>query len=62
MGIEAVITLMEMSDETIPAQVITLAGSNISRAPLMECVDRTKSVARAMDDKNWDLAVALRGR
>lgn len=28
----------------------------------MECVERTQAVAKAMSEKNWDLAVQLRGR
>lgn len=28
----------------------------------MECVERTQAVAKAMADKNWDMAVQLRGR
>lgn len=28
----------------------------------MECVERTQAVAKAMAEKNWDLAVQLRGR
>ena len=32
------------------------------RVPLMECVRRTKAVQKAMDTKDFDLAVKLRGR
>lgn len=28
----------------------------------MECVERTKAVAKAMSEKKWELAVQLRGR
>lgn len=28
----------------------------------MECVERTQAVAKAMHEKNWELAVQLRGR
>jgi len=28
----------------------------------MECVRKTQDVAKAMDAKNWELAVQLRGR
>ena len=28
----------------------------------MECVEKTKEVTRAMENKDWDLAVQLRGR
>ncbi|KAI8438523.1 hypothetical protein MSG28_011000 [Choristoneura fumiferana] len=61
MGAEAVMALMEATPET-EACVVTLDGNQAVRLPLMECVRRTKAVAQAMADKNWDLAVQLRGR
>ncbi|XP_047536393.1 ATP-dependent 6-phosphofructokinase isoform X3 [Vanessa atalanta] len=61
MGAEAVMALMEATPETEPC-VVTLDGNQAVRLPLMECVRRTKAVAQAMADKNWDLAVQLRGR
>lgn len=30
--------------------------------PLMECVERTQAVAKAMSEKQFELAVELRGR
>lgn len=32
------------------------------RVPLMECVERTQAVAKAMAQKQFELAVELRGR
>ncbi|XP_034836312.1 ATP-dependent 6-phosphofructokinase isoform X3 [Maniola hyperantus] len=61
MGAEAVMALMEATPET-EACVVTLDGNQAVRLPLMECVRRTKAVAQAMADKNWDLAVQMRGR
>ncbi|XP_011171288.1 ATP-dependent 6-phosphofructokinase isoform X1 [Solenopsis invicta] len=61
MGAEAVMALMEATPDT-EACVITLDGNQAVRLPLMECVRRTKAVAQAMADKNWDLAVQLRGK
>ncbi|XP_076630545.1 ATP-dependent 6-phosphofructokinase isoform X3 [Colletes latitarsis] len=61
MGAEAVMTLMEATPGT-EACVVTLDGNQAVRLPLMECVRRTKAVAQAMADKNWDLAVQLRGK
>ncbi|XP_039752376.1 ATP-dependent 6-phosphofructokinase isoform X3 [Pararge aegeria] len=61
MGAEAVMALMEATPET-ESCVVTLDGNQAVRLPLMECVRRTKAVAQAMADKNWDLAVQLRGR
>ncbi|KMQ98444.1 6-phosphofructokinase-like isoform 2 protein [Lasius niger] len=61
MGAEAVMALMEATPDT-EACVVTLDGNQAVRLPLMECVRRTKAVAEAMANKNWDLAVHLRGK
>lgn len=61
MGAEAVMALMDATPDT-EACVVTLDGNQAVRLPLMECVRRTKAVAKAMADKNWDLAVQLRGK
>ncbi|XP_043521112.1 ATP-dependent 6-phosphofructokinase isoform X1 [Frieseomelitta varia] len=61
MGAEAVMALMEAKPDT-EACVVTLDGNQAVRLPLMECVRRTKAVAQAMADRNWDLAVQLRGK
>lgn len=61
MGAEAVMALMEAEGEA-EACVVTLDGNQAVRLPLMECVRRTKAVAEAMSQKNWDLAVQLRGK
>ncbi|XP_026299037.1 ATP-dependent 6-phosphofructokinase isoform X4 [Apis mellifera] len=61
MGAEAVMALMEAKPDT-EACVVTLNGNQAVRLPLMECVRRTKGVAKAMADKNWNLAVQLRGK
>ncbi|XP_068967193.1 ATP-dependent 6-phosphofructokinase isoform X1 [Bombus flavifrons] len=61
MGAEAVMALMEAKPDT-EACVVTLDGNQAVRLPLMECVRRTKAVAQAMADKNWELAVKLRGK
>ncbi|KAG8042523.1 hypothetical protein G9C98_005157 [Cotesia typhae] len=61
MGAEAVMALMEATSNT-EACVVTLDGNQAVRLPLMDCVNRTKAVAQAMADKNWDLAVQLRGK
>ncbi|CAL7942870.1 unnamed protein product [Xylocopa violacea] len=61
MGAEAVMALMEATPDT-EACVVTLDGNQAVRLPLMECVRRTKAVAQAMADKNWDLSVQLRGK
>ncbi|XP_050525018.1 ATP-dependent 6-phosphofructokinase isoform X2 [Daktulosphaira vitifoliae] len=61
MGAEAVMALMEATPET-EACVVSLDGNQAVRLPLMECVEKTKAVAKAMADKQWELAVQLRGR
>ncbi|CAH1405267.1 unnamed protein product [Nezara viridula] len=61
MGAEAVIALMDATPNS-EAIVVSLNGNQAVRVPLMKCVDRTLGVAKAMQDKDWDLAVELRGR
>uniref|UniRef100_A0A1B6DHL7 ATP-dependent 6-phosphofructokinase n=4 Tax=Clastoptera arizonana TaxID=38151 RepID=A0A1B6DHL7_9HEMI len=61
MGAEAVMALMEATPDT-EACVVSLDGNQAVRLPLMECVEKTKAVAKAMADKQWELAVQLRGR
>ncbi|XP_037954823.1 ATP-dependent 6-phosphofructokinase isoform X3 [Teleopsis dalmanni] len=61
MGAEATLALMEATPDTVPV-VVSLDGNQAVRVPLMECVERTKAVAAAMAEKNWELAVKLRGR
>lgn len=45
MGAEAVMALMEASDDSEPC-VISLDGNQAVRLPLMDCVKRTKAVAQ----------------
>jgi len=61
MGAEAVNALMEATPGT-EACVVSLIGTNAVRLPLMACVAKTQAVTKAMAEKNWDLAVKLRGR
>ncbi|XP_076438032.1 ATP-dependent 6-phosphofructokinase-like isoform X2 [Babylonia areolata] len=61
MGAEAVLALMDATPET-PACVVSLEGNQTVRVPLMECVNRTKDVQKAMDQGNFEEAVRLRGR
>lgn len=67
MGAEAVLTLLDsqslVQDTTpSPPMVISLEGNQIVRLPLMECVRLTQSVNAALEEKNWDLALKLRGQ
>ncbi|XP_040295281.1 ATP-dependent 6-phosphofructokinase, liver type [Bufo bufo] len=61
MGMEAVIALMEANADT-PACVVSLSGNQSVRLPLMECVEVTKDVQKAMKDKKFEEAIQLRGR
>ncbi|XP_043916524.1 ATP-dependent 6-phosphofructokinase, liver type isoform X2 [Protopterus annectens] len=61
MGVEAVIALLEATPDT-PACVVSLSGNQAVRLPLMECVQMTKEVQKAMDEKRFAEAVQLRGR
>ncbi|XP_069010749.1 ATP-dependent 6-phosphofructokinase, liver type [Embiotoca jacksoni] len=60
LGVEAMVALMEASPDT-PACVIGLSGNHAVRLPLMECVEMTKLVQTAMNEKRFDEAVKLRG-
>uniref|UniRef100_A0A6Q2YQT2 ATP-dependent 6-phosphofructokinase n=1 Tax=Esox lucius TaxID=8010 RepID=A0A6Q2YQT2_ESOLU len=60
MGVEAVVALLEATPET-PACVIGLSGNQAIRLPMMECVEMTKEVQKAMNEKRFDEAIQLRG-
>ncbi|KAH9408733.1 hypothetical protein TYRP_011001 [Tyrophagus putrescentiae] len=60
MGAEAVLALLEATPDS-QACVVSLDGNQAVRVPLMQCVERTKSVAAAMLEKKWEDAVKLRG-
>uniref|UniRef100_F6PZE7 ATP-dependent 6-phosphofructokinase n=1 Tax=Ciona intestinalis TaxID=7719 RepID=F6PZE7_CIOIN len=61
MGAEAVLALLEATPET-PAYVVSLDGNQAVRVPLMECVEKTKEVTKALAEKDFDRAASLRGR
>ncbi|KAK6471210.1 ATP-dependent 6-phosphofructokinase [Huso huso] len=61
MGVEAVMALLDATPET-PACVVSLSGNQAIRLPLMECVQVTKDVTRAMAEGRFDDAIKLRGR
>ncbi|XP_028289649.1 ATP-dependent 6-phosphofructokinase, platelet type-like isoform X4 [Gouania willdenowi] len=61
MGVEAVLALLETTANT-PACVVSLCGNQSVRLPLMECVQMTQEVQKAMDNKRFEDAVKLRGR
>uniref|UniRef100_A0A9L0RZY5 ATP-dependent 6-phosphofructokinase n=1 Tax=Equus caballus TaxID=9796 RepID=A0A9L0RZY5_HORSE len=61
MGVEAVMALLEATPDT-PACVVSLSGNQAVRLPLMECVQVTKDVTKAMAERKFDEAMKLRGR
>nr|XP_040133177.1 ATP-dependent 6-phosphofructokinase, platelet type isoform X4 [Ictidomys tridecemlineatus] len=61
MGVEAVVALLEATPET-PACVVSLSGNQAVRLPLVECVQMTQDVQKAMDERRFKDAVRLRGR
>ncbi|XP_038611919.1 ATP-dependent 6-phosphofructokinase, platelet type isoform X3 [Tachyglossus aculeatus] len=61
MGVEAVLALLEATPVT-PACVVSLCGNQAVRLPLMECVQMTQAVQKAMDERRFNEAVELRGR
>ncbi|NXQ58846.1 PFKAP protein, partial [Anthoscopus minutus] len=61
MGVEAVLALLEATPDT-PACVVSLSGNQSVRLPLMECVQMTQEVQKAMDEGRFLEAVRLRGR
>ncbi|KAL5013131.1 hypothetical protein ScPMuIL_007401 [Solemya velum] len=61
MGAEAVLALMDATPNT-PACVVSLDGNQTVRVPLMQCVERTQNVKSAMDKKDFEEAVRLRGK
>lgn len=58
-GVEAVKAILEATPET-PTPVITIRENKIERSPLMETVALTKSVAKAIEAKDFDKAMDLR--
>ncbi|XP_073710853.1 ATP-dependent 6-phosphofructokinase, liver type [Misgurnus anguillicaudatus] len=61
LGVEAVVALLE-ADPNTPACVIGLSGNQAVRLPLIEAVEMTKEVQRAMNEKRFEEAIQLRGR
>ena len=61
MGAEAVLALMDATPTT-PAAVVSLDGNAAVRVPLLDCVQKTQAVSKAMNEKDWELAVTLRGK
>jgi 6-phosphofructokinase 1 len=60
LGHAAVETLINSNAESEP-QLIGLRGNRITASPLMENVEKTQSVAKAVAEQNYEQAMALRG-
>lgn len=58
-GVDAVKAILEMTPET-PSPLIGIEENKIIRMPLVESVKLTKSVAEAIEKKDFDLAISLR--
>ena len=59
-GVEAVEAVLNATPET-PTPVIAIIENKIVRKPLMEAVKLTHGVAEAIEAKDFDRAVGLRG-
>ena len=60
MGYQAVDTVLAAQPEDEP-QMIAIRGNRITTAPLMQCVEQTRAVAKAIDDHDYERAMELRG-
>ncbi|XP_063715352.1 ATP-dependent 6-phosphofructokinase, muscle type-like [Symsagittifera roscoffensis] len=61
LGAEAVITLRDAQKGT-PACVVCLSGNSVVRLPLMSCVEKTRQVGIALEEKRFADALSLRGK
>ena len=59
LGHEAVQTIMTANPEDEPLH-IGIKGNRMYRSPLMECVEKTQAVAKAIEAKDYEQAMALR--
>ncbi|CCO28609.1 6-phosphofructokinase [Rhizoctonia solani AG-1 IB] len=58
-GVEAVDALLESTPET-PSYMIGISENQITRKPLMEAVEQTQAVAKAISEKDFAKAMSLR--
>jgi len=61
LGHAAVETILISNPNSEP-QVIGISGNRITKSPLLECVDKTHAVAKAIQDKDYLSALELRGK
>lgn len=62
LGAEAVDALFSEDAANMESRLICTSGSSIVLKPLMECVARTKEVARLIEAKKYNEARAMRGK
>lgn len=60
MGYQAVDTVLAARPEDEP-QMIAIRGNRITTAPLMQCVEQTRAVVKAIEDHDYERAMELRG-
>lgn len=60
LGYHAVQLLLNATEDLEP-QLIGIRGNRITSSPLMECVEQTLSVAKAIEAKDYQRAMSLRG-
>jgi len=60
LGYEAVVTLLNAKAED-EAVVVGTKANHITCFPLMECVEKTRAVAQAIEAKDYEKAMSLRG-
>jgi 6-phosphofructokinase 1 len=60
LGYAAVALILSSTPETVP-QVVGLRGNRISYTPLVECVEKTQEVSKAIANKDYERAMELRG-
>jgi 6-phosphofructokinase 1 len=60
LGHAAVETILDSTPDTEP-QLIGMRGNRITRTPLMECVQKTRQVADAIEAHDYERAMELRG-
>lgn len=60
LGYTAVEDLLAMTDDREP-NVIGMRENRITRSPLMQCIEQTRAVAKAIEAHDYQQAMALRG-
>jgi 6-phosphofructokinase 1 len=60
LGHAAVETLLSSNPDS-ETQLIGMRGNRITHSPLMECVEKTHAVAKAIEEHDYEAAMSLRG-